>query len=313
MAGRPAYPGGDRYRRLAPALRARFGQRVHKITLRAGFGCPNRDGRIGTGGCTFCSEQALVPSHGPVHGPIQDQLAAGLEMIARRYNARAAVAYFQEGTATDAQVERLAALYREALADPRVVALSVGTRPDCLPDEVVDLLAGLARRKPVWLELGLQTANDDLLERLNRGHTAAAFADAAARARAAGLEVIAHVILDLPGERGDDRRATAALLNRTAVAGVKIHNLHVLAGTPLAEELRAGRLQLATLDGYARLASEFLTWLDPGVTIHRLTGEGPARLMLAPGWGRDKGRIRAAIEAALADGDAWQGKALETD
>ena len=310
MPGVPLFPGGGRYHRLASALRERFGQRVHKVTLRAGFGCPNRDGRIGTGGCTFCSPEALVPSRGPARGPIADQLAAGLEMIERRYGARAAVAYFQEGSATDAPLDRLEALYRAALTDPRVVALSVGTRPDCLPDDVLDLLAGLAADRPVWLELGLQTADEALLARLNRGHGLAAFEAAAGRALAAGLEVVAHVILDLPGETADQREATAAALNRTRVAGVKIHNLHVLRGTPLADELRAGRLALSSLEAYADRAADFLARLDQGIAIHRLSGEGPEHLMLAPDWGREKARIRAAVEASLEAADDWQGKRL---
>ncbi len=308
---RPSFPGGGRYHRLGPALRRRFGQRIHKVTLRGGFGCPNRDGRIGHGGCRFCSAEALLPASGPGCGPIADQLAAGLVAVERRVGARAAVAYFQEGCATDAPIERLQGLLAEAIRHPQVVALSVGTRPDWLAPEALDLLAELSRRKPVWLELGLQSANDALLAAMNRGHDCAAFCRAADRARAAGLEVIAHVILDLPGETGADRRATAACLNRVAVSGVKVHNLHVLAGTPLAADWRAGRLRLADLATYARMAADFLQWLDPAMVVHRLIGDGPAHLMRAPDWWRDKRRALAAVDAALAAGDRWQGWCVE--
>jgi hypothetical protein len=309
-AERPAFPGGGRYHRLGPALRRRFGQRVHKVTLRGGFGCPNRDGRIGRGGCRFCSAEALLPAGGPGGGPIADQLAAGLAAVERRVGARAAVAYFQEGCATDAPLERLKRMFGEAIRHPQVVALSVGTRPDWLAPEVLDLLAGLSRLKPVWLELGLQSANDDLLAAMNRGHDCATFCRTAERARAAGIELVAHVILDLPGETAADRRATAACLNRVGVSGVKVHNLHVLAGTPLAADWRAGGLQLADLATYAHMAADFLQWLDPAVVVHRLTGDGPAGLMLAPDWWRDKRRALAAVEAALATGDRWQGRCI---
>ncbi len=310
-AERPDFPGGGRYHRLGPALRRRFGQRVHKVTLRGDFGCPNRDGRIGHGGCRFCSTAALVPAGGPAGGPIADQLAAGLAAVERRVGARAAVAYFQEGCATDAPIARLERLFGEAIRHPQVVALSVGTRPDWLAPEALDLLAGLSRLKPVWLELGLQSANDALLAAMNRGHDCATFCRAAENARASGLEVIGHVILDLPGETAADRRATASCLNRVGVAGVKVHNLHVLADTPLAADWRAGRLHLSDLTNYARIAADFLRWLDPAVVVHRLIGDGPARLMLAPGWWRDKRRALAAVDAALAAGDRWQGQCIE--
>lgn len=304
----PPFARGDRYRRLGPYLRQRFGRAVHKVSLRAGFGCPNRDGRLGDAGCLFCSPRALVPRGQAARGSIERQLGAGLANVQRRYGPCAAVAYFQEGSATDAPVERLRGLYTAALDHPEVVALSVGTRPDCLPDDALDLLAELAVRKPVWLELGLQTANDRILQELNRGHDVATFASAVRRARARGLEVVAHVILDLPGETEPDRIATAACLNSLGIQGVKVHNLHVLADTPLAQIHRAGRLRLASLADYADMAAGFLQRLRSEPVIHRLSGEGPADLMVAPDWGRQKQRIREAIEAALAARGGWQGQ-----
>lgn len=307
----PSFPGGGRYRRLGPALEERFGERVRKVTLRGGFGCPNRDGRVGTGGCIFCSELALLPISGPIDGPVEEQLEAGLDVARRRFKAEKVIAYFQDNTATDGPVDVLDDLYRTAISHPRVVALSVGTRPDWIPAEVYQLLADLAGIKPVYLELGLQSADDDTLRALNRNHTVADFERAVDQAQRHGLEVIAHIILDLPGERETHRRKTAACLNRSRVEGVKIHNLHVLDGTPLAEMYHQGKLQLSSLDQYARMTADFIGRLDPGMIIHRLTGEGPASLMLAPEWGLDKRRIRAEIEKALEDGDDWQGKRAE--
>ena len=307
----PPIPGGGRYRRLSAFLKERFGQRVHKVTLRGGFGCPNRDGRIGSGGCIFCSESALVPAARLAQGTLEEQLKDGLAAVEGLYGACGVIAYFQEGSATDAPIQQLRDLYSQALNHPKVVALSVGTRPDCLPPEVLDLLAGLACQKPIWLELGLQTANDQQLAELNRGHSLADFERAVDLAHGRGLEVVAHVILDLPGESARDRIATASCLNRTGVQGVKIHNLHVLAGTPLADRFHKGQVELADLEGYAGKVVDLLEHLRPQLVIHRISGEGPAELMLAPTWGRDKRRIRGAIDQALEQSDTWQGKALE--
>jgi radical SAM protein (TIGR01212 family) len=304
----PSFPGGGRYHRLRPALEERFGERVHKVTLRGGFGCPNRDGRVGTGGCIFCSELALLPISGPVDGPVEAQMEAGLDVARRRFKAEKIIAYFQDNTATDGPIDMLDDLYRTAISHPRVVALSVGTRPDWIPGEVYRLLAGLAEIKPVFLELGLQSADDDTLRAVNRNHTVADFESAVKQSHDHGLEVIAHIILDLPGEGQSHRNKTADCLNRNRVEGVKIHNLHVLDGTPLAEVYRDGAFKLSSLEGYARMTVDFLAWLDPSIVIHRLTGEGPASLMLAPEWGRDKRRVRAGIERLLETSYSWQGK-----
>ena len=272
------------------------------------MGGPTGAGRVGTGGCIFCSELALLPVSGPIDGPIEEQMEAGLDLARRRFNSKKIIAYFQDNTATDGPIDVLSELYRTAISHPRVVALSVGTRPDWIADEVYQVLARLAEIKPVYLELGLQSADDDTLRALNRNHTVADFEQAVDQAHQHGLEVIAHIMLDLPGEGDAHRQKTAACLNRNRVEGVKIHNLHVLDGTPLAEMYREGTVELSSLGGYAQMTADFIDRLDPGMVIHRLTGEGPASLMLAPEWGRDKRRIRSEIEKALEAGDSWQGK-----
>jgi len=305
---RPDFPPPGLWRRLGPELRRRFGQRVHKVTLRAGFGCPNRDGTVGRGGCVFCCEAALYPASGPVFGPIEEQLAAGLQAARRLTGAEKAVAYFQNGSATYTDPGSLRRLCLQAIDHPHIVGLAVGTRPDCLPERVVEVLAEVGRHKPLWVEIGLQTARNRTLALLNRNHSAHDFELAVERCHRAGLEVVAHVILDLPGEGLDDVRRTASLLNRLRVEGVKIHNLHVLRGTVLADWYEKGRLQLRSLEQYARLAADFLELLDPAMVIHRLTGEGPARLMLAPEWGRDKQRILQSIERQLRQRGGYQGR-----
>jgi uncharacterized protein len=311
-ADQPPFPDAARYHRLNRYIKERFGRRVFKVTLRGGFSCPNRDGRIGRGGCTFCSEQSLIPLAGPAHGPLSEQLRAGLGHLKRRHRAEAAIAYFQEGASTDAPPDELEQMYTQALDDPRVVALSVGTRPDCLPDGILDLMGRLARRKPVWLELGLQSASDDSLRILRRRHTVGDFRQAVIRAQEHGLDVIAHVILDLPWEQRAERDATAALLCDLGVAGVKIHNLHVLRGTTLAEQWRAGRISLSSREAYIDQLIDFLERIDEGIVIHRLTGEAPASLMLAPRWGLDKRGALKAIELRLEERETWQGRRLLT-
>jgi radical SAM protein (TIGR01212 family) len=305
---RPTFPGGGRLRRLAPTLHQRFGMKVYKITLRAGFGCPNRDGRVGFGGCRFCSPIALIPTGRVAFGPIEAQLDSGFEALKRHHGSLKAIAYFQDGTATDAPVEVLRDLYYRAAADPRVAMLAVGTRPDWLPNEVLDLLEELSAQKPVLLELGLQSANEHLLKALNRNHNVAVFVDAVRRAQARGIEVLAHVILDLPGETEADRFQTVALINRLQIEGVKIHNLHILADTPLAEEYQAGRFILRSLPEYAGIAADFIERLSSAVVVHRLTGEGPSELMLGPPWGSDKYQVLSEINRVLKQRDSWQGK-----
>ncbi len=305
---RPSFVGGYRYNRLGAWLRQRFGKRVQKVTIRAGFGCPNRDGRINTGGCIFCSPYSLIPTGADPRQSISEQIHSGLEMARRRFKTDSAIAYFQDGTATDAPILRLRQLYTSAINHPEVLALSIGTRPDWVPDDVLDLLAELNRKKPVWLELGLQVADDEMLEFLNRGHTTATFVDAVKRAHARGLEVITHVILDIPGETPEHRSATAKCLNDNGVEGVKIHNLHVLKETALADLFHEGKFLPDSIEGYADRVVDFLEQLNPGIVIHRISGQGPEHLMLAPDWSRDKKRIIGTIEAVMRQRDSWQGK-----
>ncbi len=309
-AGKFRFPGGGRVHRLGPAWKARFGERVQKITLRGGFGCPNRDGRVGNEGCIFCSEHSLVPACETAFGPIEAQLESGMVIAAKHTGARKFIAYFQDQTATDAPLAKLATLYGQAIQHPDVVALAVGTRPDWLPDPVLALLADLQKSKPVMIELGLQSANDAILKRLQRGHTVADFVDAVRRCQQKHIEVIAHVILDLPTETQHDRRQTAKLLNQLAIDGVKIHNLHVMENTILADLYRQGKVQLSSLPIYAQMTADFIQHLRPETIIHRFTGEGPAPLMLAPDWAGDKRRIRNEIDKALAQANAYQGDCL---
>ncbi|KIH76149.1 hypothetical protein SAMN05660860_02484 [Geoalkalibacter ferrihydriticus] len=296
-----------RYNILSAHLKEHFGGRVHKISVDAGLGCPNRGGgRSGTG-CLFCDpggsgavgiERAL---------PIGEQIEAGKEVMRRKYKASRFLAYFQPFSNTAAAPVRLRALYDEALAVEDVVGLAVGTRPDCCPPAVLDLLADYHRRTYLWLELGLQTVHETSLVFLRRGHDYRTFLDAYAGAVARGLRVCVHVILGLPGESRAQMLATADEMARLRVAGIKIHLLHVLAGTPLGALYEQGEIAVLGQDEYVRLAADFIERLHPQTLIQRLTGDGPRDLLLAPLWSLNKWEVLNAIDAELARRGVRQG------
>ncbi len=283
------YPSAGRY------WRARYGQRVQRVSLDAGFSCPNLDGTKGTAGCAFCDPASFSPSAGDPR-PVAAQLDAGIARLRRR-GIRLAAAYFQPNTNTHAPLERLAAVWDAAAARPEVVVLCVGTRPDSVPDPVLDLLASYADRFETWLELGLQSAHDRTLERLGRGHDARAFADASRRARRRGLLVCAHVILGLPGEGPADERVTADRLAGWGVDGVKLHQLAVVSGTGLEAAWRRGELAVLDEQRYAARAAAFLSRLPRSTVVHRLAGDTRGGRLLAPRF--DKGRVLRAIRDRL--------------
>jgi hypothetical protein len=296
------------YRDINSYLRELFGERVQKVTLDAGFTCPNRDGRAGVGGCLYCNARGSgTGAFGQGLG-IKEQLAAGIERLARRYGAARFIAYLQSFSNTYAPLARLESIYREALGHPQVVGLAVGTRPDCLPDEVLDLLAELSRDRLVWLELGLQSAHDETLQRLNRGHDVACFTEAVQRSAAMGLPVVAHVILGLPGEGPEHMAATARYLANLPIAGVKIHLLYIIKGSGLEALYRRGDYAPLTEDAYISLVADFLELLPPQMVIHRLTGDPYPDELVAPAWCRDKSRVLSGIREELARRDSRQGQ-----
>lgn len=297
-----------RYTDLNSYLRRIFGCRVQKITIDAGLSCPNRDGTIATGGCIYCNSRG---SGTGAHGrgwSIRAQLEAGKAAMARRYRARKFIAYFQAFSNTHAPVAHLKALYDEALAVADVVGLSIGTRPDCVPAPVLDLLQDYSRRHLVWVEVGLQSARDATLARIQRGHDSACFVNAVAATRARGLPVCAHIILGLPGETPADMQFTAAALAACGVDGVKIHSLYVVRGTALESRWRAGSYRCLEREEYAEGVADVLERLPARVVIQRLTGDPHPEELCAPEWCRDKRATLAAIHAALERRDTWQGR-----
>ena len=277
-------------------LRERFGGRVHRIAIDAGFTCPNVDGSITVGGCVYCDNRSFSPNRRLPRQTVTEQVEHGIEILTRRYAAERFLAYFQAGTNTYAPVEKLKRLYDEAMKNPAIVGLMIGTRPDCVPDHVLDLIEGYARERWVCLELGLQTIHDRSLDWMNRGHHYDAFVDAVKRCRGRGLNLCAHVILGLPGESREDMLATADACAAFGLDAVKIHNLHVVRDTPLEKMYRNGEVTLFERDEYVELVCDFLERLPANVVIHRLNGDAPRDYLVAPEWCLEKAALLSAIE-----------------
>lgn len=287
-------------RMLSEALRERYGEKVYKLSLSAGCTCPNRDGTVGVGGCAFCSAGGSGDFAARL-APIEEQIAEAKARIARKTDAKKFIAYFQSFTNTYGPVERLEPLYRRTIQRPEIVALSLGTRPDCLGPEVMEMLCRLQAIKPVWVELGLQTAHDETAARLNRGYGLDTFTDAYRRLKAAGLTVIVHLIFGLPGESGEEMldsvRFVAGL--SPTVDGVKLQMLHVLKGTALGAQYEAKPFPLLTLEEYADLIAQSVRILPESTVLHRLTGDAPGPLLLAPEWTRNKKRVLNTIHKEI--------------
>lgn len=282
------------------AMRARFGTKVYRLSLQSGCTCPNRDGTIGTGGCTFCSEGGSGDFAAPLL-PIGEQIEEAKKRVDAKIPSSIAaqdrryIAYFQSYTNTYGSVDRLRAFYAEALENPQIVALDIGTRPDCLPPEMIQMLRDLQiiSGKPVWVELGLQTIHEGTARRVRRGYELPVFEDAYRRLKDTGLEVIIHVILGLPGETREDMLETVRYLSLLTPPpdGIKLQLLHILKGTELAREYEADPFPLFTLDSYCDLIVDCLRLLPPETVVHRITGDGPKRLLIAPQWSADKKRV----------------------
>ena len=299
-----------RYRDFSGFLYEKFGQRVHKIALDAGFTCPNRDGTISTKGCIFCDKLGSGTGAFSQRGiSIPKQISQAKAFIQKRYKAHKFIAYFQSFTNTYGPVERLKHLYDMALSDSDVVGISVGTRPDCINEDILALLASYKQKYMVWLEFGLQSANDETLRRINRGHDVACFEKAVLLAAQFGLSICAHVILGLPGEGHDEMMKTARFLSTLPIQGVKIHLLYVVEDSPLAELYRKGHIHCLEREEYVELLVDFLELLPPTMVIQRLTGDPPkGSKLLAPQWAREKMKTLNLIKNRLEERNTWQGK-----
>ncbi len=296
------------YRDFNSYLRQAFGCRVQKISLDAGLTCPNRDGTVGRGGCIYCNPRGSGTGASSSGRSLTEQVQAAQFFLRKRYKASKFLGYFQSFTNTHAPLSTLLAMYEEVLALPDMVGLTIGTRPDCVPDPTLDGVAGLADKGLIWMEYGLQSAHDATLELINRGHRVEDFVSAVDRTRQRKLPVCAHVILGLPGESHDQMMDTARFLAGLGVEAVKLHLLYVIQGTRLQAMHQAGDYTCLTRDEYARLVGDFLSLLPPEMIIQRLTGDPHPEELVAPEWALEKQTNLQAIHASMARRQLWQGK-----
>lgn len=290
-------------------LRRRFGGRVQKVSIDAGFTCPNVDGTVAIGGCNFCDNRSFSPSRRGPRTPIAAQIDQGIFWLRKRYDCDQFLAYFQPATNTYGPVEKLQRLYEEALAHPLIKGLVIGTRSDCVPDNVLDLIESIGEQTYVSLEYGMQTMHDRSLVWMNRGHDHASFVDAMARSRGRGIELCAHVILGIPGESREDMLATANELARVGIDAVKIHNLYAVRKTPLGEQYERGEIKLMEFDEYIEVLVDVLERLPPSTIVERVSGDAPDDYFLGPAWCVErKPAVRLALEAEFKRRGTVQGQ-----
>lgn len=310
-------PFGDRrYNAWNDHVKAQYGGRIQKVSVAAGFSCPNRDGLLGTGGCTFCNNAGFTPGYLDKRDSITTQIDKGLSLLDRRYpGSQRFIAYFQSYTNTYGSFEELQASYREALAHPRISGLAIGTRPDCLPDKVLDYLAELAQEHIIELEIGVESCCDAALERVNRGHDFACSRDAIQRAAARGLPVTAHLILGLPGESRESMLAAARQLSALPIRALKFHQLQIVRGTALAREWQRTpeAVTLFDEDAYIQLLADFVECLSPNILLQRLGSEVPPALKLAPHWNLRLSELASRLQSELSARCTWQGYRYRPD
>ena len=269
-------------------LRQKYGEKVHKLSVNASFTCPNRDGSKGIGGCTFCNNASFSPASTET-GEISDQISNAKEKVIARTGANKFIAYFQSYSNTYGSPKDLKRYYDEALSQPDVIGLAVGTRPDCVPEPVLELLASYQEKGyEVWLELGLQSSFDKTLETINRGHGFAEYADAVLRAKKHGLKLCTHLIMGLPGEEPDDTLVSFDKVIELGIDAIKIHPLHIVKGTQLARQWRKGGVRELTMESYTDVLAEIIRRAPDDLLFHRLTGSGEHQYLLSPDWAGHK-------------------------
>ena len=304
----------EHYYSLNRYLRETFGQKVYKLALDGGMTCPNRDGTLGTGGCIFCSAGGSGDFAEGRCGSIREQIHRAKKRIQAKTDAKAFIAYFQSYTNTYAPVEYLEKIFTETILEPEIVALSIGTRPDCLGEDVVELLSGLNRIKPVWVELGLQTIHENTARYIRRGYELPVYEAAVRRLKREGITVITHVILGLPGETRDDMLATIDYLaGKHRPDGIKLQLLHVLRGTDLEKDYDEGKFRTMEMEEYFDVLFACLERLPPDMVIHRLTGDGAKKDLIAPLWTGDKKRVMNTMRKEMEIRDIRQGKRWRLD
>ncbi len=304
---------GKKYYTLNHFLRNKFGEKVFKISLDAGFSCPNRDGTISKGGCLYCSERGSGDFAGDRNFSISSQFQDIKAMMKNKWKSGKYIAYFQAYTNTYGEIEELRRKYEEAIKQEGVVALAIATRPDCLSQEVIELVSEYNSKLYTWIELGLQTSNEKTAKIINRGYTLDIFEDALGRLRRKNIDVVVHTIFGLPGESREDMLNTIKYLANKDIQGIKIHLLHLLKGTPLVKLYEQGKLRFLEKDEYIDLVCEAITLLPESIVIHRLTGDAPRNLIIGPMWSLKKWEVLNDIDKKLNDEELYQGKAFNTE
>lgn len=298
------------YYSLSDYLKQTYGEKLYKLSLSGGCTCPNRDGTIGVGGCSFCSAGGSGDFAADPNLSLEEQLAFAKEKVQRKAHGSGYIAYFQSYTGTYGDLKRLRDLYLETVHRPEVRVLSIATRPDCLGSEVLELLAELNAIKPVWVELGLQTANETVAAHVRRGYRNEVYRKAVADLNELGIKVVTHIIIGLPGETLEDYRNSLQFACDCGTWGLKLQLLHVLEGTDLAEEYRAGTFATLTMDEYINIICDLIPRIPKGVVIHRLTGDGPKRILISPTWSGNKRLVLNTLNRTLKERNIEQGSAL---
>lgn len=285
-----------------------YGEKVYKISLNGGMTCPNRDGTLGTKGCIFCSKGGSGDFAASAVLSISEQIEEAIERISRKYTGNSYIAYFQAFTNTYAPISHLEKIFTEAIMDSRISGLAIATRPDCLEPDKIELLSKLNQIKPVTIELGLQTTNENTARYINRGYTLDVFDDACHRLKEAGIPVVAHMIVGLPGETHDDYMATAKHIGKLKLNGIKIQLLHVLRDTDLATEYNEGKFEALSLIEYVSTVVDIIEILPPEMVVHRITGDGPKDLLISPLWSTNKKNVLNSIMKEFRNRNTYQGK-----
>lgn len=299
------------YRSLNSWLREQYGEKVYKLSLDGGFTCPTRDGTLDTRGCIFCAGGSGAFAVSVGHG-MENAVETAKKAVENK-GGKKYIAYFQSYTGTYAPVAELRKLYTEILSYPDIVALSIGTRPDCLPDDIIELLTQLNGIKPVWVELGLQTVHEKTARYIRRGYPLDVFDSSVSRLRAAGITVIVHMIIGLPGETSEMTVETARYIGKSGADGIKFQLLHVLEGTDLADEYRKGLFRTLSLEEYINTLGRCIEAIPPNMVVHRLTGDGSKRDLIAPLWSADKKHVLNEINRGFERDHVFQGRALQTE
>ena len=302
-----------RYLNYNTVLKSEFSERVQKISINAGFTCPNRDGSKGTGGCTYCNNQTFSPEYCKPAKSVSQQLEEGIAFFNHKYEAQKYLAYFQSYTNTYDKLENLTKIYEEALRNPKVVGIVVGTRPDCVSDELLDYFAELNKRNYVMIEYGVESTCDETLQLINRGHDYACAEDAIRKTAARGIRTAAHLILGLPGESRETILSHAVNISRLPLTAIKLHQLQLVRGTVMARQFtdHPEKFNMMTAAEYIELVIDFMEIMNPQIAVERFISQSPPAMLIAPDWGLKNFEFVSKIEKRLEERDTWQGKKFE--